>query len=138
MSSNVQKLGDALSDRMKATSQNTIPIVLELGLVNGDLSVSVDSLPNPIPQTDYMIALHRTHETYYTYNELYNSEMVPSRSPHKHIDSGHQHTKDGLHDHRVSSVFRRIEPGDRVLVAWVGHEPLVVEIFVAGTTITPN
>ena len=148
MGSNVQRLGEALTGRMKKSAAAAIPTTLELGIINDNLSLTVDSIANPIPQEDYMVSLHLTHETYYTYNELYDTDMAPSRDFHKHYngehggheagDGSHSHTTDGLHDHRVPSVFRRLKPGDRVIVAWVGYEPVIVDIVVAGTTITKN
>ena len=148
MSSNIQRLGNTLTSRMAKTAKAAIPATVELGIINGDLSLSVDSLPGKISPSDYMVDLSLTHETYYTYNELYNTDMVPARTYHKHYegehsghesgDGGHKHTTDGLHDHRVPSVFRRLKAGDRVLVIWVGHEPIIISIVVAGDTITPN
>lgn len=143
MSSNVQRLGQTLASRMKKSAAAAIPTTLELGIINGNLSLTVDSISNPIPQADYMVALHLTHETYYSYNELNSS----ANAPHHHEGGTHgghtggngSHTHDdGLHDHRAPSVFRRLEPGDRVLVAWIGYEPVIVDIVVAGTTITKN
>lgn len=142
MGSNVQRLGEALAGRMKKSAAAAIPTTLELGIINGNLSLTVDSIGNPIPQADYMVALHLTHENYYSYNELNSSR----KAPHHHAGGEHgqcagtgAHTHDdGLHDHRVPSVFRRLEPGDRVLVAWIGYEPVIIDIVVAGTTITKN
>lgn len=143
MGSNVQRLGEALAGRMKKSAAAAIPTTLELGIINGNLSLTVDSIANPIPQADYMVALHLTHENYYSYNELNSSR----NAPHHHAGGTHgghdggsgSHTHDdGLHDHRVPSVFRRLEPGDRVLVAWIGYEPVIIDIVVAGTTITKN
>lgn len=148
MSSNIQRLGETLSGRMSKTARAAVPTTLELGIINGNLSLTVDSIGTPIPQADYMVALHLTHETYYSYNELYDTDRKPSRDYHKHYegqhgghlggDGSHSHTTDGLHDHRSPSVFRRLKAGDRVLVAWIGHQPVVVDIVVSGDTITKN
>lgn len=146
MSSNVQRLGETLAGRMKRTARAAVPTTLELGIINDNLSLTVDSIGNQIPQADYMVALHLTHATYYSYNELYDTERTPSRKPHHHeggthaqySGSGYHTHDDGLHDHRAPSVFRRLKPGDRVLVAWIGFEPVIVDIVVAGTTITKN
>lgn len=147
MSSNVQRLGQTLASRMKKSAAAAIPTTLELGIINSNLSLTVDSISNPIPQADYMVALHLTHETYYSYNELYDTDRNATRKPHHHAGGAHgghdggngSHTHDdGLHDHRAPSVFRRLEPGDRVIVAWIGYEPVIVDIVVAGTTITKN
>lgn len=143
MGNNVQRLGEALAGRMKKSAAAAIPTTLELGIINGNMSLTVDSIGNPIPQADYMVALHLTHENYYSYNEMNSS----ANAPHHHAGgthgghdggSGYHTHDDGLHDHRVPSVFRRLEPGDRVLVAWVGYEPVIIDIVVAGTTITKN
>lgn len=143
MSSNVQRLGETLASRMKRTANAAVPTTLELGIINANLSLTVDSIGNPIPQSDYMVALHLTHENYYSYNELNSSRQAPhhhaggTHGGHDGGDGYHTHD-DGLHDHRVPSVFRRLQPGDRVLVAWIGFEPVIIDIVVAGTTITKN
>lgn len=143
MSSNIQRLGETLSGRMKKTASAAVPTTLELGIINGNLSLTVDSIGTPIPQADYMVALHLTHENYYSYNELNSSRNAPhhhaggEHGGHSGGDGFHTHD-DGLHDHRVPSVFRRLEAGDRVLVAWIGHQPVIVDIVVAGDTITKN
>lgn len=139
---NKERLAQQLMGRMTSTARKNIPTTVELGIINGDLSLTVDSIARKIPQEDYMIDLQLTHETYYTYTELNSS----ANAPHHHeggehaqaAGTGHHTHDDGLHDHRVSSVFRRIQPGDRVLVIWVGFEPIIVAIVVPGTTITPN
>ena len=143
MKSNIQRLGDTLNSRMKKTAGAAVPTTIELGTINGDLSLTTDGLKTPIPKGDYMVSLSLTHKTYFTYNELNSS----AKSPHVHSggehgghDSGtgaHTHN-DGLHDHRVPSVFRNLKAGDRVLVAWVGNEPIVVDIVVSSNTITEN
>lgn len=146
MSSNIQRLGETLSGRMKKSAAAAIPTTLELGTINDNLSLTVDSIGTPIPQADYMVDLRLTHETYYSYNELYDADRKPTRKPHHHeggthaqyTGSGYHTHDDGLHDHRSPSVFRRLEPGDRVLVAWIGYQPVIVAIVVAGTTITKN
>lgn len=142
MSSNIQRLGETLSGRMKKTASAAVPTTLELGIINGNLSLTVDSIGTPIPQADYMVALHLTHENYYSYNELNSSRNAPHHhagGEHAQCEGSGFHTHDdGLHDHRVPSVFRRLKAGDRVLVAWIGHQPVIVDIVVAGDTITKN
>lgn len=143
MSSNIQRLGETLTGRMKKSAAAAVPTTLELGTINGNLSLTVDSIGTPIPQADYMVDLRLTHDTYYSYTEMNSSR----NAPHHHAGGTHgghdggsgSHTHDdGLHDHRVPSVFRKLEPGDRVLVAWIGYQPVIVAIVVAGTTITTN
>ena len=139
---NKQKLAQILSGRMAVSARAAVPMTVELGIINGDLSLTVDSIARKIPPEDYMIDLTLTHETYYTYNELNSSAKAPHHHeggihPQQGGSGAHTHD-DGLHDHRVPSVFRRLEPRDRVLVLWVGFEPIIVAIVVSGTQITPN
>lgn len=143
MTSNIQRLGDTLANRMKKTANAAVPTILELGTIGSGLILTTDSIKTPIPPSQYMVSLHLTHETYYTYNELNSS----ANAPHVHEGgehsqckgSGHHvHDTDGLHDHRLPSVFRKLQPGDRVLVAWAGNEPVIIDIVVAGTAVTPN
>lgn len=139
---NKERLAQLLMGRMSNTAKKSVPTTVELGIINSDLSLTVDSIPRKIPQADYMVDLTLTHDTYYTYNELNSS----ANAPHHHAGGEHPqeggsgaHTHDdGLHDHRIPSVFRRLKPGDRVLVIWCGFEPVIVAIVVAGTTVTSN
>lgn len=140
--SNKERLGNVLSGQMKKTSKAAVPMTVELGTINADLSLTTDGLAGNIAPGEYMVDLRLTHENYYSYNELNSSANAPHyHHGGEHAQVGgpgtHEHN-DGLHDHRVPSVFRRLEPGDRVLVVWIGFEPVVVAIVVSGNTITPN
>lgn len=140
--SNIERLGDTISGQMAKSAKAAVPMTVELGIINDDLSLTVDSIPRKIPIEDYAISLLLSHENYYSYNELNSS----AKAPHHHEGGAHAqasgsgfHTHDdGLHDHRVPSVFRRLEPGDRVLVIWVGFEPIIIDIIVEGTRVTKN
>lgn len=142
MSSNVQRLGNVFAGQMQKAANSAVPTTLELGRINSDMSLTTDTLRGKISPKDYMIDLQLTHDTYYTYNELNSSANAAHHhegGEHSQMSGNGHHTHDdGLHDHRVPSVFRRIKPGDRVLVAWVGHEPIVIAIVVSGDTVTPN
>lgn len=143
METNMKRLGEVLSSRMKKTSGAAVPVTLELGKINGDLSLTVDSIGDKIPKNEYMVSLHLTHENYYSYNEMNSSAKAPhhhaggTHGGHDGGDGSHTHD-DGLHDHRVPSVFRNLKAGDRVLVAWCGNEPVIIDIVVSGDTITKN
>lgn len=143
MGNSIKKLGDVISRRIQDTNRANHVTYLELGTINADLSLKIDGLNGNIRPKDYMVSLHLTHENYFTYNELNSSTNAP------HVHSGgqhsqesgngyHTHSTDGLHDHRVPSVFRRLKAGDRVLVAWIRYNPIIVDIVVSGTTITKN
>ena len=142
---NMEALGSTIMGRMNQTAEGRATLYLALGTLNSDLSLTVDSIGTPIPKGDYMVSLHLTHDTYFTYNELNSSQAKPHQ--HKGPEAQHAqasgtgmhvHTSDGLHTHRVPSVFRNLEPGDRVLVCWPGKEPVVVDIVVSSDKVTHN
>lgn len=140
--SNIERLGETLAGRMKKSAQAAVPMTAELGIINGDLSLTVDSIARKIPKEDYMISIGLSHANYYSYNEMNSSANAPHHhagGEHAQMSGNGYHTHDdGLHDHRAPSVFRRLKPGDRVLVIWVGFEPIIADIVVPGTTYTKN
>lgn len=133
MSSNMQRLGDTLSSRMKKTSAAAIPMLPELGTIGSNLSLNVDSLPDPIPKGDYMINLMLAGESYRTSSETHShSGGSHSHSGTDHSHSGGSHSHDGgAHSHELPSAFRSPKEGDRVLVVWCGKEPVVIAVVVS-------
>ena len=105
MSTNMQKLGEVLAGQMKRTSAAAVPTTMELGTINGNLSLTTDSLPVQIPKGDYMVNLMLT--------------------------GGSRTTETDEHSHELPGGFRSLKGGDRVLVAWCGNEPVVVAIVVS-------
>lgn len=119
MSSNKQRLGDILASQMKKTSAAAIPTTIELGTINSNLSLTVDSIPEPIPKGDYMISLMLASGSYRTSSEA-----------HSHSGADHSHSG-GEHSHALPDAFRSLKAGDRVLVAWCGNEPVVLAVLVS-------
>lgn len=111
MGSNMKRLGDVLAKRIQQTAKRSFNPPLELGTINSDLSLSVDGLSGRIARRDYMVDVRLTHDDYRT-------------------NAADDHT------HRLPSPFRKLRAGDRVLVAWVGYEPIIVSIVVSGSTTT--
>lgn len=104
MSNNMQRLGAALSNRMKTTAGAATRVTTELGIVNSNLSITTDVLKLTIPKGDYMVNLLLT---------------------------GGTSTSGGDHSHELPSSFRGLQSGDRVLVNWCGNEPVVLAIVVS-------
>ena len=132
MNSNIERLNASYIAGMQKVARGHRQTVLELGTINGNMSLSVDSLGGQIPAGDYLVSLHLTHDTYRTTKEVHHHE---GGTHSQAVGSGYHTHDDGLHDHRVPSVFRRLQAGDRVLVAWAGHQAVVVDIVVPGTTV---
>ncbi len=128
MGKNMQRLGETLSGAMRKTAGAMVPTTLELGTINGNLSLSTDSLKTPIPKGDYMVNITLASETYDT-EETTHTHDGGEHEGHKSGDGGHSH-EGGEHVHRLPEVFRGLLPGDRVLVAWCGYEPVVIAILV--------
>ena len=124
MSKNSQRLGATLSNRMKRTADGAVPTTIELGVVNYNLSITTDSLQEAIPKGDYMV------------NLMLTGGITTSVESHTHSGGTHaqysgngSHTHNGGdHSHQLPSTFRGLQPGDRVLVAWCGTEPVVIAI----------
>lgn len=142
MSSNIQRLGETIDGRMKKAASAAIPMGVELGTINSNLSLITDSLKTPIPKGDYMICLTLTggYDTNSTIHSHDEGEHVHSGGVHGGHDSGNgSHTHDGgahnhvggAHTHRLPETFRNVKAGDRVLVAWCGNEPVVISIVVS-------
>lgn len=112
-----EALGNTLNSRMSAVMSSAVGVYLELGNITGSLGLQVARFPEVIPKGEYMVDITLYSPTYRTTIET-----------HTHSDSGHSHSG-GAHDHRLPECFRKIKPGDRVLVAWVGTEPVVVAIL---------
>ena len=134
MSKNMQRLGATLSSRMKKTADGAVPTTIELGIVNSNLSITTDSLQAAIPKGEYMVDIRLKCGTYRT-----------SQEDHSHSGGGHgghmggsgTHSHDGGdHDHQLPAEFRVLQPGDRVLVAWCGNEPVVIAIVSSSSVLS--
>lgn len=103
MGNNLQRLGNTLADRMNRTAGAAVPITIELGTINGNMSLKTDSLQAQIPKGDYLVALTNAGTDYKTGEA------------------------DG-HTHDLPSNIRALQAGDRVLVAWCGNDAVVIAI----------
>lgn len=127
MSKNMQRFSATLTNRMKRQTAAAVPTSIDLGIVNSNLSITTDSLQAAIPKGDYMVNLAltggiRTSTESHTHSGGEHSQYSGSGS---HSHSG------GAHSHNLPSTFRDLLPGDRVLVAWCGNEPVVIAIVVS-------
>lgn len=102
MKNNFKRLGDTLSNRMNKVSGAAVPLTVELGIVNSNMSITTDSLKTQIPRGDYMVNL-----------------VLTGRG-----SAG----GDGGNSPELPEAFRGLQAGDRVLVAWCGNEPVVMAI----------
>lgn len=106
----IEELGQLMNSQMKNIMKRNMGITVELGTINQNMSLSVASLGNAIPKGDYMISLHLSQE----------SQKIQTSTEEEH-----------QHDVTLPSELRGLQAGDRVIVAWVGTEPIVVDVVVS-------
>lgn len=83
-------------------------LVLDFGVIQADKSLLTNTYPIPIPRSDYLVCRNLDAHT----------ATTSSREVGDH----------GSHSHTVSTR-QRLAVGDRVLVAWVQDDPVVVDVI---------
>ena len=120
----IEELGKMLTSHTQNIAKANKGIAVELGSINSDLSLKVASLGNSIPKGDYMVSLHLKVSSLEL--ETDSVDLTTEKAEE------HQHTIDGhTHNIELPSQLRGLRAGDRVLVAWVGTEPIVIDIVVS-------
>lgn len=134
----IEDLGNMMSSQMKQIAKQNNGITVELGTITANMGLLVDSLVNAIPKGEYMVSFHLTIGSL----NLNTSDVgltvesvdltTQTAEDHRHTINGHSHSIDA-HAHTVTlpTQLRGLKAGDRVLVAWVGAEPIVVDIVVS-------
>lgn len=104
----INKLANTLSQRMK--KENESPLILDFGEIQPNGSLVTNTFPVPIPKGDYSVLRQLT---------LGDTGTLLTTTD-----------KDGSHSHSVlvPEKMRSVGPGDRVLVAWVQNEAVVIDI----------
>ena len=128
----VDKLGLVLHSRMVQTS--AAPAIIEFGTIKSNLSLQTDSYPVPIPKGQYHVCRSLVHKDPLTVTK-------DGDGNHGHGPSGGhaQYSGDGIHSHPATegghvhqivrpANMRPLKAGDRVLVAWIGSEAVVVDV----------
>lgn len=102
----MNSLARVLAERMK--KENDSPLVLDFGSIQEDGSLKTDTFPVSIPKSDYMVCRH--------VGELkFSTELCRAA---------------GISEHEHDVFLPVIAPGDRVLVAWVQSEAVVIDVIV--------
>ena len=124
MSNPIEDLGKIMDTQMKSIVKGNQGITTELGTITANMGLSVSSLGNVIPKGDYMISLHLRNVSL-----ILDTTEVEQETD---TEDEHSHTID-KHKHQVTlpNKLRGIQAGDRVIVAWVGTEPVVIDIVVS-------
>jgi|GEM_PF-6456519 len=129
-------LAELLSERMQTVLKAGNSILLELGRIRNDLSLSVDSLKDYIPKGDYLLSLSLTG---LTGDNLHSKTIAHNHSGGEHTQqtgNGFHTHEDGSHTHVLPAPLRGVKPGDRVLVVWAGGQPIVTNIITGSKDVT--
>ena len=137
-----------------AEQQKDTALILDFGVIAADMSLITNNFPEPIPAKDYLVcrcAALKPVEDVHTYGHLHEVEPVgfsleldPAGGP---LDPPHTHekAKGSVYGHKTKTAIdtvniarrseRCIAPGDRVLVAWVQNDAVVIDIILQGNEI---
>lgn len=106
----ISQLGAVLRDQMQKTTEK--PLCLDFGVIQSDGSLMTNTFAKTIPKSDYSVC-----------------RLVGGLT---HVISGGKHggheSGNGSHTHTVA--HQTLRPGDRVLVAWVQNEAVVIDVVV--------
>ena len=90
------------------------------------MSLTTDGMSGNIEPRDYMVDIRLASGLYET--KKAKVELTGgSHGGHESGNGSHTHTG-GEHIHAMPGI----NPGDRVLVAWIGNDPIIVAVVVAG------
>lgn len=112
--SGISKLASVMSERIKR--ENESPLVLDFGEIQANGSLVTNTFPVPIPKGDYSVCRH-----------VGSLSFTILEGGHAGHDGQTDTHNTGGHEHTVKPPS--IQPGDRVLVAWVQSEAVVIDII---------
>lgn len=136
MNSGANKLAQVIAERI--STQTARPDALELGSIQGDMSLKIDRFAVPIPKGEYLVSewaakldlpdFSLVGMGEYPVKDDGSPEPVTEWTPQTRWD-----WKPREIDEVKIKVKPVLKPGDRVLVAWVndGTDPVVVSKVVS-------
>ena len=112
-------LTNTLRGMIKGISEQ--PPQLDTGKINSDYSLTTRTFPRPIPKNEYSVCRHLLYDPSVPLTQTY-------------VDGSHDHygqvpAETHQHNVRLPSKMRRLKPGDKVLVAILGNEFVVIDII---------
>jgi hypothetical protein len=131
----INKLANVFQNKISTAAQTGV--VLDFGEIQADGSLKTNQFDVAIPANDYLVCRGAAHtETTLTLTKSGQGQHPhgPSGEHSQYQGSGsHSHpSSEGAHNHDVlrPDSMRAVKPGDRVLVAWVGSDAVVIDIIV--------
>lgn len=108
------KMAAVLMEKMRQIGDK--PNVLDFGSILGDYSLKTNSFPAPIPKGAYFVCRIAALSDRGNWNTTANAD---------------NHT----HAVPLPESLTSVQPGDRVLVAWVDDDPVVIDKFMPATVV---
>lgn len=115
------RLAAVLSRRIKREKES--PLLLDFGEIQANGSLLTNTFPIPIPKGDYSVCRQLTLGKT---DEKLTKTKKDGEHPHPGVGEGgssHEHTV------LIPEKMRSLKAGDRVLVAWVQNEAVVVDLI---------
>jgi hypothetical protein len=133
----VSKLANVIHKKVSDTGAQS-PVWLDFGEIQQDGSLKTNRFDLPIPSGDYLICRCAAHkEDIFTQTKADQGQhphgLSGTHAGHSSGDGTHSHlSTEGSHIHDIlrPDTMRAVKPGDRVLVAWVGNDPVVIDIII--------
>ncbi len=113
------KLASVLSNRMKSEKES--PLILDFGEIQANNSLVTNTFPIPIPKGDYSVCRSINGYTLGTSE----SSWIGHLQEDKHIHDN----PSGFSGHSHDVSLPKLKAGDRVLVAWVQSEAVVIDVI---------
>lgn len=148
MDEGINHLARVLHRRIQESEGANSDLVLDFGVIQNDYSLLTNTYPIPIPKSDYLVLRQLTLGNTGAYLTSTVGAGKSGDGTHSHGESGGHggHTSgDGKHEHKneaphvhtvlIPEKMRWLKPGDRVLVAWVQHDAVVLDIIRPATDI---
>jgi len=113
MAEGTAKLAKVIHDRMQTSREAYSDLILDFGDIKDDYSLVTNTYPVSIPKSDYLVLRQLTlGET--------DDKLTKTQGGEKVL---------------IPEKMRWIKPGDRVLVAWVQHDAIVLDKICQATEI---
>lgn len=148
MDEGMNHLARVLNTRMQGQRDADSSLLLDFGVIQNDYSLLTNTYPIPIPKADYLVLRQLTLGNTGAWLTQTQGVGKAGDGTHSHGESGthgghtsgdgkHEHKNEAPHVHNVliPEKMRWLKPGDRVLVAWVQHDAVVLDIIRPATDI---
>ena len=107
-----------------AEQKSDTPLVLDFGIITENYSLKTNTFPLPIPKSEYSVCRWVPYDPGVPRTQTYNE------GAHSHRNEGFGGSN--VHDVGLPEKMNWISPGDKVLVAWVQDEAVVVDLVYRG------